>query len=374
MSDQANPVGERLVFGRTRAGLTQAAVRERTGIGESSLSDFENGKREASLSQLTQLADAYRLPIAFFLSSEPLPKEAVLWRKRPEQGAEEIETRFLRLCEQYHNLETWCGSHAQTELPVARRPKEPFDRSDAEVLATDVRQKLALGDYPALGLIESLEEQCGLKVFHLDFEPSGTDACTNHPTYGPAVLLNQKNPHWRRNFDLAHELFHLLTWSLLRPASKGTVTCWESEEKLADAFAANLLMPADAVRAAVNARRHGGKLSVPDVFEIARQFDVSIEALVWRIHAVFGGTQESKHKTEEMLRKARASVWAVGEREREAAPTRPARFLALAVTALRRGEISVGRFAEYVGMSRQEAMRYAEQEPDGDEEIELPAA
>jgi predicted transcriptional regulator len=44
------------------------------------------------------------------------------------------------------------------------------------------------------------------------------------------------------------------------------------------------------------------------------------------------------------------------------------------MTALRRGEMSVGRFAEYVGISRQEAMRYAEQEQDGDEEIELPAA
>jgi Zn-dependent peptidase ImmA (M78 family) len=173
---------------------------------------------------------------------------------------------------------------------------------------------------------------------------------------------------------LAHELFHLLTWNLFQGSPEDTVTCSESEEKLADAFAANLLMPADAVKAAVNARRHAGKLSVPDVFEIARQFDVSVEALIWRIHAVYGGSRETKHKTEEMLRRARSSVWAFEEREQEPAPTRPARFFALAVTALRRGEMSVGRFAEYAGITRQAAMRYVEQEPDVDEEIELPAA
>jgi hypothetical protein len=183
--------------------------------------------------------------------------------------------------------------------------------------------------------------------------------------------LNEKNRRRRRNFDLAHELFHLLTWDLFDAGIAGK----ESEEKLADTFAANLLMPAGAIRAAVSSRRTpGGKLSLPALFEMARQFDVSVEALIWRVHALYGGSSATKKKTEALLGRARSSVWALGDREQEPPPRRPARFFALAMTALRRGEMSAGRFAEYVGISRQQAVRYVEQEPDGDEEIELPAS
>jgi hypothetical protein len=62
------------------------------------------------------------------------------------------------------------------------------------------------------------------------------------------------------------------------------------------------------------------------------------------------------------------------DRAPEQPPRHPARFFALALTALRRGEMSAGRFAEYVGISRQAAMRYVEQEQEGDEETDLPAS
>jgi len=102
-------VPERLRSARQRAGLTGAQVRERVGIGESSLSEFETGKREPSLSQLNALAAAYRRSVAYFLDEGPIPQEVVLWRERPQEGSEDMEASFLRLCEQYHNLEVWTG-------------------------------------------------------------------------------------------------------------------------------------------------------------------------------------------------------------------------------------------------------------------------
>ncbi|HEY0462625.1 MAG TPA: ImmA/IrrE family metallo-endopeptidase [Polyangiaceae bacterium] len=79
-----------------------------------------------------------------------------------------------------------------------------------------------------------LEEQCGVKVFHLDFEPRGTAASSHSAGFGNAVLLNKKNPKWRRNFDLAHELFHLLTWNFVGSSSAGHGVWSESDEKLAE--------------------------------------------------------------------------------------------------------------------------------------------
>jgi len=36
--------------------------------------------------------------------------------------------------------------------------------------------------------------------------------------FGPAILMNSKEAPWRRNYNFAHELFHLITWESLKPA------------------------------------------------------------------------------------------------------------------------------------------------------------
>jgi transcriptional regulator with XRE-family HTH domain len=201
------PVHDRLSYARQRAALSGPQVRSRIGIGESSLSEFEHGKREPSLSQLQKLADLYRRSVSFFFADGPIAAEpAVLWRTRPEENAEEIEVKFLRLCEQYHNLEIWCDERAPVSLPQAKVDAGRFGYSDAEELARQVRRDLQLGDRPGQCLLAVLEEVCGVKVFHLDFEPSGAAASTVCETFGAAVLLNAKNARWRRNHDLAHEL------------------------------------------------------------------------------------------------------------------------------------------------------------------------
>ncbi len=360
-------IGIRLRYARERLGLTQNDVQEKTSIGGSSLSEFEHAKREPSLSQLTQLAKLYRRPVTFFLEERPLATERVRWRQRPENAAD-IEAGFLELCQQYHNLETWSDGSATTPLPTAGTTKK---RHQAERLASETQRTLGLGDRPAVGLLHVLEEQVGLKVFHLPFDPRGTAACLGHEEFGQGILLNTKNPRWRRNFDLAHELFHLLTWT----SDTGSEPSWDdSEEKLADTFAASLLMPATEVRALVDAAKTNGKLSLSSVFDLARHFDVSAEALIWRVHVLYGGTPANNEATMQTVERARRAASTLDERVSDDPPVRPARFRMLAIRALRRGDLSLGRFAQYMGMTRQKAAKYMEQELDDDEAFELPSA
>jgi predicted HTH domain antitoxin len=61
------------------------------------------------------------------------------------------------------------------------------------------------------------------------------------------------------------------------------------------------------------------------------------------------------------------------ERTKDDPPERPERFRSLAITALRTGNISIGRFAEYLGISRGEAMKYVDEEAPADETLELPS-
>jgi Zn-dependent peptidase ImmA (M78 family)/transcriptional regulator with XRE-family HTH domain len=369
-------IPERLQYARERTGLTGPKVHELTGIGQSSLSEFENGRREPSLAQLQKLASAYRRSLSFFLEDGPIPQEQVLWREKPETAAADVEARFLRLCEQYHNLEVWTGEQVPVCLPQASRRGGRYGFPDAEALAKDVRDTLKLGDRPGLSLLTVLEEDCGVKVFHLEFEPTGTAASAKSDTFGAAILLNAANARWRRNFDLAHELFHLLAWDIFRePAADGATSSYatEEEEKLAQCFAVNVLMPSDAVRAALNRKVKDSGLPFEGLFDVARQFDVSVEALLWRMHNLHM-LSENADETKALIERAKSLASVLEEREQTRPETWPERYKALAIKALRHGAISVGRFAEYLDTSRQKAMTYVGQGAAEDEAIPLTPA
>ncbi len=375
------PLPERLKYARQAMNLTLRDVAERTGIGVSTMSEFENGKREPRLLQLRDLAEAYRRSTGFFLEEGPLPRETVLWRQKPvSPDAEFVQAELLRLAEQYHNLERWCEDFEELDLPMASGSGTPgngasggderFDYPQAEKLAHGFRTKYGLGERPGQSLLRVLEEVCKVKVFHMAFEPSGSAACTLSDRYGAAILLNSKNVRWRRNFDLAHELFHLLTWNVFRRGdTPSAVEASPREEKLATCFARNLLMPQEPLRIAVDSQRDKRtKLSFDGLFEVARQFDVSIEALLWQMTFVFNLPKEGVEQAIEKLRD-RISFW--DQRQRDMPPSRPLRFEALANEALHKGLISTGRYAEYLGITRRQAMRQVEQEAPDDAEIEV---
>ena len=368
-------VAERLKYARKHSGLTLAQVQERTNIGKSSVSDFENGKGEPKLSHLQTLAELYRRPFSFFLAEGPIPHEVVLWRERPANSPRQLEAEFLRLCEQYHNLEMWCGEHVRSCLPDWEGDAAAFDYADAEDLASRVRRELQLGDRPAQGLLGVLEEVCGVKVFHKEFEPSGAAASTKSETSGHAILLNSINVRWRRNFDLAHELFHLLTWDTFRSETdRLSCVAGEQEEKFANCFASNLLVPSEATRGSVKRRMRAGSVSMEALFDIAREFDVSVQALLWRLHYLYRRGPQGRETTERDVRTAEASASLFEKRDKTPPPKWPARYHALAVKALRRGEMSIGRCAEYLDISRQKAAAYIQPGVEDAEEIQLAPA
>ena len=362
---------ECLKYGREAMNLTLVEVADRTGLGLSTLSEWENGKREPRLAQLKTLADLYRRSISFFLDAGNLPVEVVVWRKKPASPqAEDVQSQLLRLAEQYQTLEQVCEECEEVVLPVVTGDANRFGYPQAEKLAHDFRIRYGLGERPGQSLLRVLEEVCRIKVFHMSFEPSGSAACTFSERFGTAILLNSNHVPWRRNFDLAHELFHLLTWKVFRQADGASgVEASEREEKLATCFARNLLMPQEPLRIAIDSQRIGRtKLAFADLFEVARQFDVSVEAVLWQMAFLYKVPKEEIENLATKLRKQMA-FW--DDRQRDVPPHRPLRFEALANQALRKGLISTGRYAEYLGITRREAMRQVEQEAPDDAEVEV---
>ena len=131
-------------------------------------------------------------------------------------------------------------------------------------------------------------------------------------------------------------------------------------------------MPEETTRLAVNEHIKKDRVSLENLFDVARQFDVSVESLLWRI--VYLYRDRDKETTLIDIARAKSLAPLLEDRQQESPPRWPPRYRALAIKALRHGNISIGRFAEYLDVNRQEAMRYIEQEIKDDEEIQVTPA
>jgi len=364
-------IGQRLKIARDAIGYTLERAAKESGIGASSLSEFENEKREPKFSQLSKLAEIYKRSIDFFLTDN-LPAETVmLWRDGPDNPEEmkETEAEFRRLCQQYHKMELCTAEVRKVVFPqpdVAN--SNQFSWPQAESFARKIHNDLCLGDIPSASLRRTLEERYYIKIFHLEF--TGSAISTFSDEFGPAILLNNKNASWRRNYDLAHELFHILTWNIFRVASKEPS---ENEEKLANSFASKLLMPEEPLRQRIAALIDEQEQAPLDrLDDLAREFGISLDALVYRIASLYMIKKENNQK---FLAAAKQLAELHKPRESDKAETLPDRYCDLAKRALRNGRLSLMQFAKYMGIGYKKAQEYLTDDKDfTDEKISIPVA
>lgn len=367
----AATIGSKLESVRKRLNLTLSEVSEKTKLAQSALSEFENGKRSPKVAQLKRLADVYRRDISFFLNDEAIPNETVLWRQEPTGAhASEVKSRLIGLAESFHNLEVINGEPTPSRICQQAGNASAFSYRSAAALASKARSLYKLGDKPGWTLLQSLEEELRVKVFHLNLQPTGCAACTLSETYGAAILLNVNHARWRRNFDLAHEFFHLTTWTMFRSGKDiADIRATDEEESLANCFAANLLMPTDPLKESVSEILGERKnLTSEDVCEIARRFDVSAEAAAYRIASVYRVDNDEKDR---FVREVGASSDSWNRYKGEDPSMLPLRYQVLAKRAYRRGLISTGKYADYMGVSRADAAKEPVGSPEADAEIEI---
>jgi len=360
-------ISNRLKYARENCGLTLSDVQAQTGIDDSCLSSYENDNSEPKFAQLAKLAELYRVPLSFFFEENPAEEQAVLWRNQPENKAA-IQAEFLQLCRQYRQLEQWAKAAPSRMLPDLDDYGEHFWYTQVAELANRIRNDMELGERPGESLHVILEEVYGIKIFYLDLNDMGIAACASSPVFGHVVLLNKKCTRWRRNHDLAHELFHLLTWNRFNHVT-GICTPDIQEERFATCFAANLLLPTDTVRQAIDRVSNEKKANLSQLDEVARQFDVSLESLIWRMHYLYNWEENI---TEGYIERVKEYVTHT-RREDTSCPFKfPERYKALAIRVFRNGDISLGRFAKLMEISRKEAEKYLDR--DVDHEIPTTAA
>ncbi|MCX5803988.1 MAG: XRE family transcriptional regulator [Proteobacteria bacterium] len=356
------PLADRLKAAREKVGLSIVKAAKRLGFSSyQTLSKIEAGEREVKAAELNLFARAYFCTISYLLDESPAKQDLVLlWRKTPDVAVKkEIEAQVIHFCEQYQSLEHLLG------LKSNKDPKF-FDitidnistNSDIDSLANSTRKLLELGSRPAFSLRNILEQTYGIKFTYQPLFNISSAASTVHPEFGPVIVMNSDEAPWRRNYDLAHELFHLITWKVI-PVEELRDDYLETIEKKAERFASVLLLPESEVRETLQKILDNQKsLSYADLVDIAREFGVSTKALLYRLSSIGlfdWETADSLAKNEELLgldKVKRKNEWGdkpVSER-----------FHALAVKCLRKGLISRGKFAEIVGIDRSEIDMFIE--------------
>ncbi len=362
-------IGNRLSKAREAVGYTQKAVSEKTGIGESSLSDYENNKREPRFSELSRLAELYKRSIDFFLTDKPIVENVMLWRRNPDtKKKKDTEAEFRQFCQQYQRLEVIMNEVKETELPYAKGKAEDFSFTQADHLAEKARNEFQLGDIPSASLKQTLEEKYYVKIFHLSF--TGGAVSTISEEFGPATLLNKDSKPWVRNYDLAHELFHLLTWNIFDHNDFKHAEPSNFEEQLANAFASKLLLPTDPVKERIESTATTDRrIKTENLDEIAREFGVSLEALMWRLVSLYGKQPTDIEKWIEQTKNMPSiRVKRIPDKPNEL----PERYCSLAIRALRDGRLSLIKFAKYMLMSYKQAQDYLTEDKDlTDEEVSI---
>jgi len=338
--DLRSQLGNKIREARERLSWSQTRLAEAVGLGSPQIvSTIENGQRELKAWELFKIAKALHVSVEQLLNPNATPEPVPQWRARPESEFREHEARFFQRCERYALVESWCGITEPQQLrPLSFQQSMPSFlqvRRDAE----NVRNALQLGSRPACSLSKILQEEFGVKIFCDDLGPNGAGFSVKG-SFGYGILLNAANAPWRRNFSLAHELFHLLTWDSLAPSDQ----C----EKLADAFASSLLLPTETLLEMVSARLENGCIAIEKLVEIARDFDVSTEALLWRLvnlgrlekEAVSGALQSDSFRSVDRAMR----TWDV-------APMLPERYVRLCFLAYRKGKLGLAKLAEFLEKS-----------------------
>lgn len=329
-------LGQRIRWAREALSWTQSRLATEVGLRSAQIiSSIERGERDLKAGELFRIAKALMVSADTLLRGDQLTPVTVEWRERSEAATKETEARFLERCRRFALLEEWCGVQPSKQLGPVMLRRLTFE--DVRGEADKVRRSLELGLRPALSLSKTLQEDYGVKIFHEALREQGAGLSARGP-FGVAVLLNSKDAPWRRNFSLAHELFHLLAAPELGRAEPDRV------EQLANVFASQLLLPGELIHE--SPAFQGPRLSYARVIEAAREFAVSAEAMLWRLMSLGRMSREAVARvlSDEKFRamdRATFPPW-------HSPPELPERYTRLCFTAHRLGKLSLARLSEFL--------------------------
>jgi hypothetical protein len=219
---------------------------------------MELGNRAVTGIELSRLAYLFGRDLRTFVADETpahVDPLVALFRHHPELSTHEDMREALRRCvalgrelsglEQILDINRDLATVATYPLPEPRTKWEAVQQG--ERVALDERRRLGLGIASLPDIAELLEGQ-DVRTAQVPLPDDISGMTLIEPEIGFLVVANREHHVLRRRFSYAHEYCHVL----VDRDHRGLVSRGQDRDKLrevrANAFAACLLMPTDAVR------------------------------------------------------------------------------------------------------------------------------
>jgi len=286
-------IGLRVKVAREAKGWTQNQLAEGLGLNDrQSVSDIENGKRALRAEEMLALTDLLERDIEFFIDPFAVAGEAQFnWRADPDLPEDSLNSFELK-AGQWIGLLRWLREQHDSRTSVLKRALRLSIQSsyeEAQERAESLAAELDLGVIPAETLINKIERELDIPVLFVDTietaDGKSISGATCHLEEMGVILINRNESEARRFFDLAHELFHALTWDAMRPEHRESNSFEERikgkrVEQLANSFAAALLMPQASLDKLIDKERLN---DITHLCEVAALLRVAPVALAWRL-------------------------------------------------------------------------------------------
>jgi Zn-dependent peptidase ImmA (M78 family)/DNA-binding XRE family transcriptional regulator len=350
----------RLQEARKAAGLTQQDVANRLGVARTTVVAIEKGERRITPHELLQLASLYGRSVSSLVTRRTVTDSLVMQFRANQReagpGFDQATNELQQRSEDYVELERMVGAPSAKRFPPEYDTKGGAPERIAEDVATAERNRLGIGDGPIGNLRDRLETDVGIRVFYFPMVSNIAGVFGYSDVLGACVGVNSKHPRDRRNWTLAHEYGHFL---MTRYQVEVTVLTTDKKlvgrERLADSFAKYFLMPASGLnRRFTELLRVSEKgATLADVCSLANLYHISVQALVLRLEELSRLPNGTWEKLSAEGFKAQHAQKLLGIDANP--PIRehlPRRYVALAVEAFRRDQLSEGQLARFLRTDR----------------------
>ena len=144
--------------------------------------------------------------------------------------------------------------------------------------------------------MDVIQNDLSVLVLMID-TPSGISSASCHLPEFDALLVSCREVIERRNFDIAHELFHILNWDTMPPQHSPSIgeAKLNRTEKLADNFAGAELMPQEMAEKIGDWDELSGEPLLIRLNRVADELQVSAVALKWRLLALKKMSRETEN-------------------------------------------------------------------------------
>jgi len=341
----------RLQYLRRLHNLTQEALAAALGFKDrQTLSQIETGERKLSSEEMIQAAKVFSVSLDYFTDPFELAGEGHFsWRQNGTQPQvlDEFELKAGRWIAAYRHLSKLRGDIVNSSTRrVALDRKSSFEEAIVEGEAMGIA--LDLGQIPSENLLLALQSKLDTLVLEVD-TAQGISGAACRLSQMNAIVINRNESKARRNYDLAHELFHLLTWDTMPPPRLESVIPSKTKnnriEQLADNFASGLLMPTPLIERLIErSELPKGQALAGWLNSNAQVLGVSSLALQWRL-VNMGALPKSEVVSEESLRNN-------GYSQKQTPPPKfGKRFMEVIGWAMDEGHVSVRRTASLLNLT-----------------------